>query len=303
MIDQKIEQFALKLSIAGTLFMAILGFSFAVLTHSEAIMLDGIFSLIGLVMSVLTLWIARLVVSPETKKFQFGFAHFEPMWNSFKSLIVLIICAFAFTGAMSDLMQGGRSLLFGFATLYALIATIGCLVIAILMNHYKNISQSTLVAVDAKGWLIDTIISSSILGAFVVVYFMQDTQWAVYLPYVDSTLVAVLVLISLPIPIRMLKEHMREVLLLAPKEEVQQEISIRLNEAVEGYDIIATRIRLIKMGRHIGLNAYIIVPASFQVTRVHELDAIREKIKAKLLDYHPQIILDIIFTENEQWAE
>ena len=32
-------------------------------------------------------------------------------------------------------------------------------------------------------------------------------------------------------------------------------------------------------------------------------EAVGEKIKAKLLDYHPQIILDIIFTENEQWAE
>lgn len=300
---QKAELFALKLSIAGTLFMAILGFSFAVLTHSEAIMLDGVFSLISLVMSILTLMIARLVVSPDTKKFQFGFAHFEPLWNTFKSLVVLIICVFAFVGAIGDLMQGGRTLKFGLASIYALLATLGCLIIAWVMNQYKNKSYSTLVAVDAKGWLIDTIISSALLVGFVVVFFIQETQWAIYLPYVDPALVAVLVLISLPIPIKLLKENMREVLLLAPNEDVQEEICKRLKAAIESYDITDARVRLTKMGRYIILNAYVIVPNSFQVTRINELDEIREKIKVELLQYYPQIIFDIIFTENREWSE
>ncbi len=37
------EQRALKISVAAALFFALLGFGFALLTHSQAILLDGIF--------------------------------------------------------------------------------------------------------------------------------------------------------------------------------------------------------------------------------------------------------------------
>ena len=45
------ERRGLRLSVCGALFMAALGFGFAALTDSQAVLLDGIFSLIGAVVS------------------------------------------------------------------------------------------------------------------------------------------------------------------------------------------------------------------------------------------------------------
>ena len=300
---EKAERFALKLSIAGMLAMAVLGFGFAAVTESHAIFLDGVFSLIGLIISILTLMIAKLVVSDATKKFQFGFAHFEPLWNSAKSMIIIAICVFAMADAISDLLQGGRVLKFGLASIYALVATVGCLLIAWSMNRFKGTTDSTLVDVDVKAWLVDTYISAAILLGFVVVYFIQDTRWNVYLPYVDSSLVVVLVLISLPIPIKILKENMREVLLRAPAPAVQDEIHSRLRAATKGHNIKDTKVRITKLGRYIQLNTYVIVDETFEVSSIKELDDIREKIDEELSEYHPKIVSDIIFTEDKKWSE
>ena len=60
-----VENRALKLSVAGTLFMALLGFSFALITGSGAILLDGIYSLVTFAMSLLTLKVAELVRRPD----------------------------------------------------------------------------------------------------------------------------------------------------------------------------------------------------------------------------------------------
>jgi predicted Co/Zn/Cd cation transporter (cation efflux family) len=77
------EQRALKISVGAALFFALLGFGFAILTHSQAILLDGVISLVGLGVSVLTLFVARLVELPGDDTFPFGYAHFEPKSSEF----------------------------------------------------------------------------------------------------------------------------------------------------------------------------------------------------------------------------
>ena len=60
------ERSALRLSIWGALVMAFLGFLFAFLTSSQAILLDGIFSLLGCGLAVATLHVAGMVLRRTT---------------------------------------------------------------------------------------------------------------------------------------------------------------------------------------------------------------------------------------------
>ena len=82
-----LERRALIVSIWGTLMMAILGVTFALISHSEAIMLDGVFSAVGLVMALLTLKVAGLVKRTDDKHFHFGYTHFAPLVNVLKSMV------------------------------------------------------------------------------------------------------------------------------------------------------------------------------------------------------------------------
>ena len=106
MNKSKLEQKALKTYIAGSFFMAILGIFFGLITPSEAIMLDGLFSLVNCVMAVITLWISWLVEQPDSEHFQFGYGSFEPLINLAKGLIIGILTLFALFSSIATFLKG-----------------------------------------------------------------------------------------------------------------------------------------------------------------------------------------------------
>lgn len=299
---QEREQFALKLSIVGTLFMAVLGFGFAYLTNSDAVMLDGVFSLVGFTMSLLTLYVSRLVIRPGDDRFHFGYAHFEPLLNVFKSLIIITICAVALVTAIDVILAGGRLLMLGPALVYAAIASVGCLAIAFYMRNIAILTQSPLVAVDAKGWMIDGILSLTLCLSFLVIYLLQDSAIAKYLVYADSGLVAVLVILSLPIPYKILKENLREVLIMAPAGDTAEEIEKHLTEAARAFQFDNQVVRIQKYGRETYLNVHMVLDKDYAIDTIDTLDNIRAKLDAKMKAYDPHIVMDLIFVGDEKWA-
>ena len=111
------ERAALKVSVVMSVFFAVLGIGFYWLAQSEAILLDGFFSASAFVLGLLTLKVARLVGRRDDERFHFGYASFEPLLNTIKGLIILVLCAFAAASAVSAILHGGRELSLGYALL------------------------------------------------------------------------------------------------------------------------------------------------------------------------------------------
>ncbi len=85
--SRKLERWTLLLSAAGALFIAALGIGFFLLTHSEAIILDGLYSMVGFVMALTAIRVSKLVYEPSNIHFQFGYAGFGPLFNEVKGLV------------------------------------------------------------------------------------------------------------------------------------------------------------------------------------------------------------------------
>ena len=128
--EQEIESGALRRSAWLYLFMALLGLGFAYVAESDAILLDGIYSFISLLMTFVAQRVSRLVQTPYTDRFHFGFAHFEPLLNVVRILLILAIATFAAAAAVIALLDGGRPLNAGSAVIYGVVAASGCLAMA-----------------------------------------------------------------------------------------------------------------------------------------------------------------------------
>jgi cation diffusion facilitator family transporter len=300
---EHLEQQALKLSIYGAAGMALLGFVFAALTGSEAVLLDGLFSLISFVVGIFSLKVARLVAQPDDEKFQLGYANFEPFVNTSKGLIMVFLCVYALYSAIDALVHGGRPISSGYALLYAVVAAIGCFAIAYKQRHAAKETASPLVEVEAKGWLIDGFLSSAVCFAFVVLVLVEKTSWSVYTPYADPLIVVVLVLLAAPIPVTVVRTSVRELLLGAPGTDFQDKVRTQLREATRDLPLKSTILRMVKVGRTLYLHAYLIVSESHKTTTVEDLDAVRERIAAELGQFDPRISLDLTFTLDDRWAQ
>ena len=283
--------------------MAGLGIGFAFLTRSEAILLDGFFSLINFAMGFLSLKVARMVSQPDDERFQFGYASFEPFVNLGKGLIIGFLSLFALYSAIDSLFHGGRPIASGWALIYAVFVMAGCFLIAWGQRRAAKKSGSPLVEVDAKGWVLDGLITSAVFGAFLILVLIEKTAWSIYTPYADPVIVILLVVFSAPIPIAIVRDNIRELLLAAPDADIQEKIREKLRSATRDLPLDKTVIRMVKVGRHTYLHVYMVVAESDRDANINDMDDVRERIAAELAGVYPGLSVDVIFTGSEDWAQ
>ncbi len=296
------EQLALQLSTWGSLVMAVLGITFGLLTPSEAIMLDGFFNAISFLMAGLSLWVSQQLRQPDSEDFQFGFASFEPLVNLSKGLLISFLSLFALVSAIGALLHGGRTQNPGMAIHYAALAASGCLLIATIQIAIARESGSPMVQVDAKNWFVNGAISLSVGIAFGVVAFIQNTSWSWLVPYADSTIVTALVLLTLPIPFKIVIESLKQLLLGAPSWDTRKHIKALFKASIAGLPCANYWLRMTRVGRQLYLHTYWLLPPDFELTSVDQLDLIRERIATVIKRDYNYLALDIIFTQDPKWA-
>ena len=121
---RSIEQRLLKQSVALMLLVAISGTIMGVITGSSAVLLDGIFSFIDVIIKIMMLMTAKLVARETSKRFQFGYWQFEPLVLVVEGFFILLIVLYALISGIGDLLNGGRHVDFGIAIYYAIFFTI-----------------------------------------------------------------------------------------------------------------------------------------------------------------------------------
>ena len=298
---ENLEKRGLRLSIIGALFMAGLGFGFAVLTSSDAVLLDGFFSLIGFAIGLVSLRVATLVRRPDDDEYHFGYAAYEPMLNLTKGLLMAFVTLFALVSAILVVIEGGREIEAGWASVYAWVAAAGCFAIAVSQRMLAKRTASPLLAVDSKNWLIDGLMSVAVGIAFLIAVLLVDTSYAHLLPYADPAVVIILVILSLPIPFTIIRDNWRQMLGRAPGESVQKKAETAVQKILGPSKDYDTKIRLDQLGRLTYLQLYVVVKQADDLD-LSRLDRCREAVYQALKDDFENLALDVIFTRDPRWV-
>lgn len=294
------EARGLWLSISGCLFMAALGFGFAHWTGSAAIFLDGVFSMVSFVMSLIMLIVSRLIRRNADRRFPFGYASFEPAFNVLQSMVIVGVMLMAMASAIAALYQGGRTLNAGIATIYAAIASAGCLAVFLVLRRIARRTGSSLIEVDAFAWMMDGVLSGVVLIAFALVWQFGDALGG-WLPFVDSWMVIVMVLLMLPVPIRILYRNLLEVLLAAPPIDVQRTIRRAFRDAMLDIPGKDWSLSITKTGRSIYLHARILIDENQRGASIEQADVWRELITERMAEFVAEQEFDVVFTTDASY--
>jgi len=290
------ETRALKLSVVMNLAMAALGLAFGWWSGSNAILLDGFFSLIGFAMALVTLRVARLVQLPPDEHFHFGYA-------TIKGLLMLGVAGFALAASIGAIISGGRAIQPGLGIVYALIALVGCMVVGAMQGRAAKRLRSPLLEVDSKNWAIDGVLSGVVAVVFVLALLLGRSRFAYVVPYVDPVLVIVLIVAIIAVPIRTIRDGLREILAFAPEAAIQEEVRRRVGSAIEGLPLANSHVRMMKVGRFVYVLNQLVVSPEFKLGRVGDLDAVRARIADAMQGFEPTPVVDTVFTEDEKWTE
>ncbi len=294
------EKNILLTSVYSTILFAVLGITWGVLADSGMIIFDGIYSLISVGLSILSLMVLKQVQqSADDKRFPFGKAHFEPLLVIFKSLMLLGMCLFSALNATSELLGGGREVAAGPAVIYAIICTLGCLIMSILLHHGCRENESNLLRAERNQWYGDTLLSAGVLLGFSATFLMQETAHAWLTPYADPSMVIIASCTFVIFPVKSLTAGFREILFFRVDDEllapINQEARLIADELDADY-----KLRMINLGRELDIELnFLMADRSLSVS---QMDEIRNRLAAAAKEIKDQHWININFTKEKSWV-
>lgn len=280
-------------------FSALLASGFAVgglvlglLVGSLVIVFDGVYSLVSLLLTLLSLGVSRYINHPSKKYFPFGKAVLEPVVIAIKGSVILSIVIYSLYSAVLSMFDGGREVDPSIATLFGVVNVIGC---GYAWWHIANRSKrfsSGLIEAEAKQWQMDTLLSVAVTLGFVLAWGITLTPFATWSVYADPMMMIAMSFYFIKVPSSMLLGALRELLMMRPNQEICQTV----DNAVSRIDReLAQDVRLAgvtKVGQELRINLDVTTESTH--IKVEDIDQAKRTLKERL----SSLSLDVRLTVN-----
>ncbi|MBG84122.1 MAG: hypothetical protein CMJ40_06190 [Phycisphaerae bacterium] len=290
-----------RYSLVMNVVMVVLSFVFAILTGSNAILLDGFFSLIGVAQVVAMGSIMRMQGRPDDSRHPFGFSSFVPLLNSIRGLTILAVCGFAGFQAVLSIINGGDHPDAGLGMIYGAAAALGCLFTGFVMARAARELGNPLLKVDSHSWLIDGFYSLVVSVAFGIAMIMQSLEWTTAARYVDPVLVLVLLLLAIPWPWGVMRDGVRELLLIGPPEGIRRQVIEQVNDVMSSLKPRDVICRILLSHDQLYVMCHVLVDGD-AVISVTEIDRVRQAAMDCLGEHHTVSEFDLIITSNDEYG-
>ena len=291
----------LAASLAATVVVAGGGILCGLLSGSIAILFDGLFSSIDVVMTAATLHVARLLVRQADRRFQFGYWHFEPLVLAFNSCVLTLLCAYAFFNAVLGLIAGGHAISFGTALVYTGAVSALCAAMYLYQRRSNESVKSEFVRLDMHSWLISGVITGALLVAFSVGAAMQGTDLDYLIPFIDPAVLALLAPLLIVTPIATARRAFKEIFLMAPRN-LDLEVKGAMDEIVRKRGLSGYSSYIAKVGRADFVEVSVLLPGGYALGTIESLDDMRREIVTALGGAGNERWLTITFTGDATYV-
>ncbi len=300
MTPSEAEQKLLKRSIGVTVAFASAGVLLGLVSGSQSIVFDGLFSVIDTLVLLLALTAARLVQREGDRRFQYGYWHIEPMVLAFNGSVLMFLCLYAFINAVGSFLEGGRELELDWALGYAAAACIVTFSMYVYERRENRRVRSELLRLDTQSWLMSALIASALLAAFALAWAIKGTRFAPFAPYVDPSVLALLSLYLITVPIKTVRRALKEILLITPPK-LDQAVRTAMDVVIERHGFRKYTSYVAKVGRAYFIEIYIVAPVDFPLSGIAQLDAIRQEISEAIGNPEAYQWMAVSFTADEHW--
>ena len=303
----KFEKRSFVIARWANLVMAIAGLGTSWLSHADALMVDGLYSGVNFLSSLVAARVGEAVMRPSSKARPFGYFVDEAIYISFRSMILLGILIFACVSAISRILayiRGNEApeLIFGFIVVYSVAMTAICLGLA--YTHHRNWLNSGKVSdilkTERQAAIIDASISAGLGVAYALAPLLRGTALKFLLPVTDSIVVLVLAMIMIKEPVKLFLDSFSEIAGKGAKPDIIAAIGDGVAESADLAKYQIVDIAAAKVGRfHL---AIIYLNPSDRIS-AQEVDQLCLAIKEACLPRIGLIEIEVVLTENQRLIE
>jgi predicted Co/Zn/Cd cation transporter (cation efflux family) len=196
------------------------------------------------------------------------------------------------------LASGGREVEFGPAAVYAAFATLACLA---MVAALRRSASSPLVRADLETWTVNAAVSGGVLAGFLLAVWAERAGRPGIALLVDPAMVALVVLLSLAVPVRTALAGLLALLNRAPSAPVVAGMEALVRAALGDLPVTRLWVRAIQPGRTAYVVVHVLVPRDAPLD-LAAADQLRGAVIAALGARHAPVIADVVFTAVEAYA-
>jgi cation diffusion facilitator family transporter len=297
--DSQTESRALKVSIFAGLLFALLGIIIAIITRSNALLLDGGYSFIAAIMAFVGLKIAKLIQIQWSKRFHFGYHAFEPFFVALQGILILIAAFLALASSIESLIHGGRDVEVKLILWYLIFSTVACFLVTYYLKvHSKKLNSSLLLA-ESSAWMLDTALCIGAFLAFSLSIPLKHSHYSHYIPYIDPVITIIIILLIMIEPFKLIKSGVLDLLLAAPPSSTLEAMQLKLDPIQELYGFKRIDIFASKAGRVLFITVYCVCPEHFSIGSVETLDEITGTIRKALTKENTLAEVQVLLTADD----
>lgn len=273
------EARALRVSLVVSVAIAVGALAVGIVSGSRVIVFDGVYVLVGLLLTWASMAASRAVAAGPTRLFPFGRDTLAPLVVVAQGLGIAAALVIAAADAVIVIREGGGEAnawalgLYGGAT-----AVVGLLVAALLV---RRAGDSDIVRAEAEQWRAGAALSAVMIVGAVAVTLLAFTPFPELAGYVDPALVLISCALLAVVPIRMFRSGLNELLEGAPSAELLARIEEAVRDVQREHGLPEPLIRAGKVGRKLYVEADFLV--ADPAIGLQEEDAVRRAMRDRLL--------------------
>lgn len=214
---QQLENRSFGIAMYGNLLMAAAGVLAGFMTNSNAIIMDGLFSMIGFASALLARGVTRKVDAGPDRQRPYGYAADEAIFVTFRSLSLLGLVLFAMTSAAKNIfsyLRGNVPDPLNFAPMSVYFVLITAICFLLWWQHWrgwiKSGKTSDLLRLESRAAAFDGAVTLATGIGMLGIYLLRDSPLAAITPIGDSIIVIVLCLTAISQYIRGVRNGLGE---------------------------------------------------------------------------------------------
>lgn len=296
------EKNMLKFSAIGGLFFAVLGIAWGLIIKSNMLMFDGLYALVSMISSIISLLITTYIAKSDFDKFPFGKGMLEPITVAVKSLALIVMCTVSFTTGVKGIIAGGSDVDTSLALGYSIVSSIMCIAIFLIMKKKSNKISSDILKAESSQWFMDSIVSMAVLVGFILSIILGKTEFAYLTRYVDSFMVIVSSLVFIRVPVKGFIDSFNEMINGSADTEINDRIFTIVKVIEKEYNFESSITRVSKIGRELRIEIDFVFNDNSTLYGLNEMDKVREKVYRNINNIELKKWLNVNFTGDRKWA-
>lgn len=292
------EKRILRISFIGSLFFLLTECAAVFFTRSQAVLIDCIYDLADLIMLLPFMILVPRLYKPVTEKWPYGLSQIEPLFVIIRCAVLLFLDIQLMIDSVQMILDGGHTVNATAVASFEFAMALSCILVYVLLGRLcRNVMSPTMES-ELYVWKVDAYSTAGVGLAFLMQIILQNTPLAWITPYIDPGIAVVMAIILLPEPVAMVRDAVKSLILAAPEPELIERVRKVATDALSQYNIQITFLDVIKTGRKIWVDIYII--QKDDLLSIKALKTVQKEMMNTLSSEYENIFIELIPELSEE---